>query len=92
MSQQGSLYSPVPCLGLRWGGRAGRWPLSPAHLPVCQQAALNTLSRWEGPGGPKLLLEEEHGAYASGLEVGVRWESPGGGCWEVARRWHIHLV
>lgn len=88
MSQLGSLYSPVLCLGLRWGGRAGRWPLSPAHLPVCQQAALNTLSCWEGRGGPKLLLKEKHGVYASDLAVGVQGGSPQG----VARRWHIHLV
>lgn len=50
MSQLGLEYSPVPCLGLSLGGGPrsplpapglGRWPLSQAHLPVCQQGALN---------------------------------------------------
>lgn len=50
MSQLGWESSPAPCLGLCLGAAPPphpvpalrRWPLSQAHLPVCQQGALNS--------------------------------------------------
>lgn len=88
MSQLGSRYSPVPCLGLRLGGRSpplpasGRWPLSPAHLPVCQRAALNSgelLGRTGSSANPN-SKRKPHGGVRQPWERGSqRRRAPGAG-------------